>query len=108
MLFSCFGVRAHRLWIGHLVAVIMLFFTKEANIVASLPTNPSITDESAVRTSVDAALFVAVLCFAIDLLGSTFSIFSNVVHLVQIIGHFLGGIYVAYIIGGSWHYETIW
>ena len=69
------------LTMGHLIAIIMLFYTKEDNVKASLAASASTAELALVRSSVDSALTLAFICFAFDIvmIFSGTSLFSNTV-----------------------------
>ena len=98
------------LTIGHLIALVLVFFTLNTNVHASFGDNASQADIDAALISSQAALIIGIVCICIDFMGLIFgtSMFSTIVNLWQLIFHLLGGILFSWLILDIWHYQAIW
>jgi hypothetical protein len=96
--------------VGHLTATLILFQTITANIELSFADNVHTTDkESAYQTSMGALAF-SLLCFIVDIYGalSGSSILNSTINLIQIAFHFIGGLFLSWMITNYWNYEALW
>eukprot|EP01038_Epipyxis_sp_PR26KG_P008267 gene8267-11190_t len=94
---------------GHLVALLVLFGTIDSNIEASIGDNDASGKKIAIQTSWSALIF-GFLCFLFDF-GGIFlgtSLFNNSVNLFQILFHFIGSIFLSWLITNNWHYKALW
>eukprot|EP00163_Fabomonas_tropica_P000376 TRINITY_DN10229_c0_g1_i2.p1 TRINITY_DN10229_c0_g1~~TRINITY_DN10229_c0_g1_i2.p1 ORF type:complete len:148 (-),score=10.14 TRINITY_DN10229_c0_g1_i2:84-500(-) len=96
--------------IGHLIASLMVFHTKADNIEAALPFGHTDQEFDKLDQEVLAILILIMVCFAIDFVGlcGGFSIFSQVVNLVQIVMHFVGAILTSFYVMEVWHARSLW
>ncbi|GMI02662.1 hypothetical protein TrLO_g11497 [Triparma laevis f. longispina] len=114
--------------IGHLVAIIMIQSTMKSNVYASLgivetdaylsqhgnfPHGAAFPLDASERSAVDSinnALIVSYTCFAFDLLGMIggFTLFFSQVNLLQIVIHFIGGVYTSWFIAYGWKWQSLW
>lgn len=95
---------------GHLVATLMVSYSREEYLYAALGSDPTTTELDAAKRSLVSALTMSYICFALDILGMLggFTIFFSKINLFQIILHIIGGIYTSWLITYSWSYETMW
>lgn len=98
------------LTIGHLIAILLVFFNLRTNVNASFGDNASSADIHAAIASSQAALVIAIICIGVDFAGLIFgtSIFSTMVNLWQILFHLIGGILFSWVVTDLWHYQAIW
>mmetsp|Transcript_13557 Transcript_13557/g.16387 ORF Transcript_13557/g.16387 Transcript_13557/m.16387 type:complete len:115 (-) Transcript_13557:368-712(-) len=98
------------LTVGHLVAMLMIAYTKRENLFAGLPVDPSNTRLDKAKKEFEIAYILSLICFAFDLFGIFFgtSIFFVKMNLLQIICHFTGGVMVSLMIEQAWQYQYIW
>ena len=98
------------LTMGHLIAVIIVFYHFDANVLAELRTNPSPAEKQAARADLEVAWILSLVCFLFDFLGlfGGFSIFMPTVNLFQCIVHFLGALYASWFVLGVWQASTYW
>lgn len=54
---------------AHLISILMVFYTEDHNILASLPSSYTTTDLDSARVSVNAALGIALGCLAFEFIG---------------------------------------
>jgi Transmembrane protein len=96
--------------IGHLTAVLILFQTINNNIERGFDDTASEADKQQAYQSCMGALSFAILCFLLDLYGtlSGNSIFNGTVNLLQIFFHFIGGIFMSWLITNNWSYQALW
>ena len=66
--------------------------------------------EESALASVDLALTLAYVCFALDFLGMIggFTLFFAKINLLQIVAHAVGGIYTSWFIAYGWQYQSLW
>lgn len=95
---------------GHFIALIMVFYTKKNNLRASLVDNNSSSDYLNANSELLAALWLCIICFAIEWIGILMgvSIFITFVNAFDILAHFMGGVLVCWFIIETWHYQTMW
>lgn len=95
---------------GHLVATIMILYTKRENLFAGLPRDPSPSRFDRARGELELACVLCLVCFVFDFVGifCGTSIFFVKPNLLQILCHFAGGVLVASMIEQSWQYQYIW
>jgi hypothetical protein len=96
--------------VGHLIALLMIFYTKDANVRAGIRVEFSTAEYDDAQSSLDAALWMSVICFAIELLGifGGFSLFMPALCTFDIGAHFCGAVFCCWFILESWHYESMW
>ncbi len=98
------------LTMGHLIAVIILGYHFRANVLAGLPSNPTILEYNDAENDLKKAWIVALIMFIFDFFGlfGGFSIFFRSVNLFQIIIHFIGALYTTWFILNEWNYKVYW
>jgi hypothetical protein len=98
------------LTMGHMIAMLLVFFNLNTNVNASFGDNASSADINAAIASSQAALIIGLVCIAVDFAGLVFgtSVFSTMVNLWQILFHLVGGVMFCWLITDIWHYQTIW
>jgi hypothetical protein len=95
---------------GHLVATLILFQTIQSNIEIGFGDMASTTDKQIAYQSSMGALAFSLLCFIIDMHGavSGISIFNSGINLMQILFHFIGSIFLSWLITDNWNYLALW
>jgi hypothetical protein len=96
--------------IGHMITVLMIFNTRAGNIRASLAVDATSVDYDDADSSLLAGLWLAMLCFAIELIGqfAGFTLFKPVHNCVLIFCHFWGCLFLCWFMLDSWHYLSFW
>jgi len=96
--------------VGHLIATLMLFYTRRGNVLASLPLTFTPADYNSIDNALEAGLFASCVCFSIEYFGlfGGFSLFSSVANTFIIFAHFCGCIVLSWFILDNWHYTTFW
>ena len=98
---------------GHLLSVLMIFYTKSRNIATALPASDHTdyqTLKSAYEVSMTTAWVMALCCFIVDYvcLFGGITLFSPKQSVFQIICHFFGSLYVCWTISSNWHFMYFW
>jgi hypothetical protein len=98
------------LTMAHFIAVLMVFYTKQNNIANSLASDYTQGDYNQATSSVLAAVWLSILCLALEFLGmlSGVSLFMRSLSGFAILSHFTGGILICWYIVEAWHFVTIW
>lgn len=93
---------------GHLTAVLMLFWTKEKNIERTLPLDYTESEFDDKNSDFLAVLWLSVICFTVELLSlfAGITLFHNSKNAFHIFAHFMGGILMCWFIIESWHYAA--
>ena len=95
---------------GHLIATLILFQTIRINVGLSFQDNASSNEIQVAYQTAMGALSFSLLCFIVDIYGaiSGTSIFHNSLNLIQIAFHFVGGIFLSWLITEHWNYLALW
>jgi len=96
--------------LAHLLAVIMLFSSKDSNIKVALPLKYDEASFDELDTELTIGLWFALACLAIELVGlfGGYTIFRPGMTLYHIVSHFVGCVMLTFFITESWHYSTFW
>ena len=96
--------------VGHLTATLILFQTISNNVSLSLSDNASSQEVQIAYQTAMGALAFSLLCFLVDVFGaiSGSSTFSVSINLMQILFHFIGGIFLSWLITDNWNYQALW
>ena len=96
--------------LAHLLAVVMLFSSKDQNIKVALPVKYDQTNFDDLDLELTVGLWVALACLVIELLGlfGGYTIFRTGMTLFHIVCHFVGCVMLTFFITESWHYSTFW
>ncbi len=99
--------------IAHLTAVLLAYYGRSANLLASLPVSEATTDSSQyshIQSSLVGGVALAVVCLLWELLTLFFgfSLFNNVVNAFHIFCHFVGTVGLCWYLLDTWHYLTFW
>ena len=67
-------------------------------------------EKASVKSSIQLALVLSLVCFAFDFIGmfGGFSIFFQSINLMHIVLHFFGGCWNSWFILYEWKYEYLW
>lgn len=95
---------------GHLTATLILFQTVNNNVNLSIPDGANAQDVQIAYQTAMGALAFSLLCFLIDVYGavSGSSTFNTSINLMQILFHFIGGIFLSWLITDNWNYQALW
>lgn len=95
---------------GHLTAVLILFQTIHNNIELSFGDEGTDNEKQLAYQNSMGALAFSLLCFLLDIYGalSGSSLFNGTVNTIQIFFHFIGGIFISWLITNNWNYEAVW
>ncbi|KAJ8599377.1 hypothetical protein CTAYLR_007011 [Chrysophaeum taylorii] len=95
---------------GHLVATMMIVYTKKQNLDAGLPVDPSKSRYDSAKAEFHLAYVLSLVCFVFDMIGifCGTSIFFVKANVLQIACHFVGGVLVASMIEQAWQYQYLW
>lgn len=95
---------------GHFVALLVLFATIDNNIALGLPDNYSQQERKVAANTAWSALIFGFFCFLFDFSGIFFgtSLFYTQINLIQIFFHFVGSIFLSWLITDNWNYEALW
>eukprot|EP01039_Chlorochromonas_danica_P002343 gene2342-2565_t len=95
---------------GHFIALLTLFSTVEENVNLGLKDGYSEEEHRAAMTTAWAALIFAFMCFVLDFSGLFFgtSLFYVKAHVIHIFFHFVGGIFLSWLITLHWSYHALW
>jgi hypothetical protein len=95
---------------GHFVALLVLFSTIDNNINLSLPDSYSQEERQQAVNTAWAALIFSFICFVFDFVGMFFgtSLFYTKGNLLQIFFHFVGGIFLSWLLTSNWNYKALW
>jgi len=98
------------LTLGHLVAVLVLYYYMDENVASGLPKNASSAQEKTAMQSLRGAWTLALCCFVFDMVGMLggLSIFFKSFNLVQSVLHFFGALYTCWFILNAWNYHVFW
>ncbi len=118
--------------IGHLVAMVMVHSTKKINIYNSLGVASSYSEYTAyveehgnyphgavfplepeekdALRDIDVLLAVAFTCFAIEIASMLcgFTLFFSKINLINIVIHFIAGVFTSWYITFGWKWESLW
>lgn len=95
---------------GHLLAVLVMYYHLEANVLAGLGENPTSAQVSQGLDDARVPWTVAVVCFVFDFIGlfGGLSIFFRSLNLIQSVLHFMGALYTCWFVLYTWNYEAYW
>lgn len=95
---------------GHFIAVCLAFYEVEANVAAGLSPLANSDDKSAATNSLQAALGLAIICFAVDAFGifGGYTLFFDRLNLFHCVAHFFGGVLTAWYLADVWGYTSMW
>ena len=95
---------------GHLTVTLILFQTVSNNVNLSFPDSANSNDVQIAYQTAMGALAFSLLCFLVDVYGaiSGSSTFSVSINLMQILFHFIGCIFLSWLITNNWNYQALW
>jgi len=95
---------------AHFIAVIMVIYTKQNNILDSLSASYTSSEYDSAKRSVDAAVALSIICLCFEFIGlmAGISMFMLTLNGFDIFAHFVGGMLTCWYIIDSWHYVSIW
>jgi len=95
---------------AHFIAMILSWMLIKSNVLINLSDNPSDAYKEGAFSEVEGAFAFSLFCFIADYLGIFMghSLFDPRVNAIQIICHFVGGLFMTWFILGRWHYKTLW
>ena len=90
---------------GHLIALVMVLYTKGDNIHAG-----NAADEKKASREVDNALITGLVCFLVEYVGmlSGATLFFTQLNFFHALVHLAGGCAIATFIEASWDYRLLW
>ena len=96
--------------IGHLTALLLIFSSIENNVEKSFSDSSSSEEKSRAYEASIAALVIGIGCFLFDFYGifSGSTMFSPTINMIQIFFHFIGSIFLSWLITETWHYKALW
>ncbi len=96
--------------IGHLTALLLIFSSIENNVEKSFSDSSSSDEKTRAYETCIAALVIGIGCFLFDFYGifSGSTIFSPTINMIQIFFHFVGSIFLSWLITETWHYKALW
>jgi len=94
---------------GHLTALLLLFSTIKNNISVAIQDGASFDQDNALSSSYGALVF-GLFCFLFDFSGIFFgnSLFSPTMNMFQILFHFIGSLFLSWLITQNWGYTALW
>eukprot|EP00343_Euplotes_focardii_P008299 CAMPEP_0205822454 /NCGR_PEP_ID=MMETSP0206-20130828/12573_1 /ASSEMBLY_ACC=CAM_ASM_000279 /TAXON_ID=36767 /ORGANISM="Euplotes focardii, Strain TN1" /LENGTH=109 /DNA_ID=CAMNT_0053118741 /DNA_START=52 /DNA_END=378 /DNA_ORIENTATION=+ len=92
--------------LGHFVALMMLYYTPEGNVNASIPVVHTQKQFDHATQQLDIAIRLGLACFAIEFAGlfGGFSLFEPAYNALYITCHFVGGVLTCWFLLDLWNY----
>ncbi|KAI8618623.1 transmembrane protein [Chytriomyces sp. MP71] len=95
--------------VGHFMATIMVFYTKDGNLIRAMPLR-DISQYDAFNASFVAALALTWICFSLEFAGMFLglTLFNSGMNLIYILAHISATISLSFFITEAWNYYIYW
>ncbi|KAL1502955.1 hypothetical protein AB1Y20_011026 [Prymnesium parvum] len=96
--------------LGHLLAVLLLFFARRDNVLVALRFNYSDSEYDAADSSLVICLLLMLACLCVAAFGffGGFTMFDSTSSIIHIVCHFTGGLLLSIIVIRKAHYVYAW